>query len=44
MCSSSKEDKEKKEKKAKEEGESNLGLEPEDEKPADQEKTKNTVM
>ncbi|XP_011371007.1 small integral membrane protein 24 [Pteropus vampyrus] len=40
----SKEDKEKKEKKAKEEGESNLGLEPEDEKPADQEKTKNTVM
>lgn len=33
-----------KEKKAKEEGGSNLGLELEDEKPADQEKPKNTVM
>lgn len=41
----SKDDKEKEEeKKAKEEGESNAGLELEEEKPADQEKAKNTVM
>lgn len=46
MCPYSKEGKkeDEKEKKAKEEGGSNLGLELEDEKPADQEKPKNTVM